>query len=75
MDPQLTKDGRPYAPYRFKEIARERYIISKAINTSYNDIGKITPTERNYILEFISDDIKRSQQMFDDQVNQAKTKR
>lgn len=58
LDPQLTSDGKPYGPYRFKEIVRERYLISREINTSYNDIGQLTPAERGYLIEFIADDIK-----------------
>lgn len=58
MDPVLTSDGRPYGPIRFKEIVKERYLISKTINTSYNEIGEITPLERKYIAEFIIEEIK-----------------
>ena len=57
MDPQLTDDGKPYGPHRFKEIVRERYLISRESNTSYTDLGQITPAERGYLIEFIADDI------------------
>lgn len=57
MDPQLTNDGKPYGPWRYKELVRERYYISKTINTSYSDTGQLTPIEREYILEFIADEI------------------
>lgn len=63
MDPQLTSDGRPYAPLRFKQIAEERYQISKHINTSYVDTGSISPTERNYLLEFIKRDLEHEQEL------------
>lgn len=59
MDPQLTKEGKPYGPARYKEIVTERYLISKNINTSYNDIGKMTPLERQYILELLVDEQRR----------------
>ena len=49
----------------FKKIVKERYFISRSINTSYNDVGKITPTERKYILEFISDEVKKTQDLID----------
>ena len=62
MDPQLTKDGKPYGPQRYEEIVRERYIISKTINTSYNDLGKITPTERKYIVTYIIEEAKLEQE-------------
>lgn len=59
MDPQLTKDGKPYGPWRYKEIVKERYILSKHTHTSYKDLGSITPTERQYLIEFLSEDIKK----------------
>ena len=74
LDPQLTKDGKPYGPYRFKEIVRERYLISKNINTSYNDVGQITPRERGYIIEFIADEIKRSKDLIEQQKLKQKQK-
>lgn len=49
----------------FKKIVKERYFISRSINTSYNDVGRITPTERKYILEFISDEVKKTQDLID----------
>ena len=49
----------------FKKIVKERYFISRSINTSYSDVGKITPTERKYILEFISDEVKKTQDLID----------
>jgi len=57
----LTSDGKPYGPFRYKEIARERYWISKYTHTSYTEAGKITPLERDYLKEFIADDIKAQQ--------------
>ena len=74
MDPQLTKDGKPYGPKRFKEIVLERYLISKNINTSYNDIGQLTPIEREYLLEFIADEQKRSQEYIKEQKSKMKKK-
>lgn len=59
----MTSDGRPYAPYRYKEIVEERYQISKHIHTSYADLGEITPLERKYLLEFIKRDIERENQI------------
>lgn len=61
MDPQLTSDGKLYAPIRYEEIVKERYIISKMIHTSYSDTGKITPTERKYILSYIMDEAKQQE--------------
>lgn len=63
MDPQLTFDGRPYAPERYQQIVEERYIISKHIHTSYHDVGDISPTERKYLLEFIRKDLERENEI------------
>lgn len=76
LDPQSIKDKNgkliPYGPFRFKEIVQERYLISKNINTSYTDTAKITPLERRYILEFIVDEMKKTQQFIEEK---KKTKR
>lgn len=64
MDQQKTKDGKPYGPIRYEEIVKERYIISKTINTSYNDTGKITPLERRYILKYIIDERKKEEEQW-----------
>ncbi len=71
----MTEDGRPYGPVRLKEIIRERYEISKRINTSYNDIGDITPTERAYLLEFALDDIKQQNKIIEDANRKVKSKK
>ena len=75
MDPQLTEDGQPYGPTRYKEIAKERYLISKHTHTSYNDTMFITPTERNYLLEFISEDLEKEKQLYDKAKTEAEMKR
>ena len=65
LDPQKTRDGKPYGPQRYKELVRERYAISKITNTSYIDTGKITPLERKFIMEFIVEDNKREKESFE----------
>lgn len=59
MDPLLTEDGRPYGPTRYKNIVSERYYVSKYCNTSYKDVGEMTPVERRYLLEFITDELQK----------------
>jgi hypothetical protein len=61
LDPTLTSDGQPFGPIRFKEIAKERYLISKHCHTSYKDLDNISPTERAYLLEFIYDELQKEQ--------------
>ena len=60
LDPKLTSDGKPYGPWRYKNIVQECYWITKNCNTSYVDILKITPREKDYLLEFISDEIQKT---------------
>ena len=64
LDPQLTKDGEPYAPKRYKEIVKECYLISKNTYTSYTDVrDKMTPVERNMILEFIMEEYNKTKEL------------
>ena len=67
FDPVLTNDGKPYAPYKYKQIIKERYIIAKNANTPYVDSGKMTPSERGVILELIADEIQKTQDYIDNQ--------
>lgn len=61
LDPKFTNDGKPYGPYRYKEIVKELYFITKNCNTSYTDLLEITPIERNYLIEFILNEMKQTQ--------------
>jgi len=61
----LTEDGKPYGPKRYRDITKERYYISKYCNTSYNDAGDITPLERRYLLEFITEELEKQKAMID----------
>ena len=60
LDPQKTSDGKPYGPTRYKELVKERYIISKNTYTSYLDTGKITPTEKEILISLIAEDRKKA---------------
>lgn len=71
MDPPSTKDDPSEKPRRYKDITRERYIISKHTNTSYEDTEHVTPVERGYILEFIMEDLQKQKDMYEE----AKAKR
>jgi len=68
----LTNDGKPYGPYRYKQIVKECYLISKNVNTSYIDVMKMTPQERNYLLEFIAEEIQRKQELTEQVMNKSK---
>lgn len=65
MDPQLTSDKKPYGPFRYKQIVKECYIITKNTNTPYSDVLEMTPAEREYFIEFLSEDFKKQQEQID----------
>lgn len=60
LDPQKTSDGKPYGPIKYKEIVKERWLIAKNSNINYSDTENMTPTERYYILEFIAEEAKKT---------------
>ena len=66
MDQQLTSDGKPYGPIRYKELVKDSYLISKNLNTSYTDVLKLTPRERDYIMEFIIEDEENKKKLIED---------
>ena len=72
LDPISTSDGKPYAPQRFKDITKERYLISKYCNTSYKDLDKVTPLEREYLLEFIHEELQKEQEAYEKAKNEQK---
>ena len=61
----MIDEGGAYATRRYREIVHERYLISKHINTSYEDTRLITPLERDFILQFITEDLERKQQIYE----------
>ena len=70
----MTKEGKPYAPYRFKKIVEESYLISHQIHTSYTDVLQMTPRERNYLIEFISKEAKEQKEATKKALEKYKTK-
>lgn len=65
MVPQLTSDGKPYAPARYKRLVEECYFISKNCNTSYLDVLQMSPLEKDYIISFIMDEQERAQKQLE----------
>ena len=49
----------------YKQLVKERYLISKHTNTSYNETAWITPVERQYIFEFITDELQKQKEAYD----------
>ncbi len=54
LDPQLSKEGKPYGPKRFKEIVQECWYISDNLHTSYADVLDLSFQERVYLIECIN---------------------
>lgn len=75
LDPLTTKDGKPYGPEKFKQIVKERYLITKHTNTSYSDTGGITPTERDLLLQFISEDLQKTKEAIEESEKKVKSKK
>ncbi len=75
LDPQLTSDGQPYGPWRYKQIVKECYRISKNCGTSYTDLMNITPIERDYLIEFIVEEAQRTQEELEKKRLEIESKR
>ena len=58
----MTDEGQLYAPIRYKQIANEKYLISRYCNTSYTDVGQLCPMERQYLIEFLTEDLKKQRE-------------
>lgn len=54
----FNKDGKQvlYAPIAFDNIVKEQYVISKYTNTSFNEVGNMSYTERKRLLKLIQDE-------------------
>lgn len=63
------------APELYKSIVKERYLISKHTNTSYDDTLTIAPVERKYLLEFIAEDLQTQKEMYDKAKQEAQKNR
>ena len=65
FDPHLTSDGRLYGPFRFKELIKERYLISNYTNISYTETGLLSPVEREYISNLVLEDLSKKYQQLE----------
>jgi hypothetical protein len=66
LDPQTSKDGKPYGPKRFKEIVKECWFLSDQMNTSYSDILDLSVQERFYIAECIKEKHETQKRLLED---------
>ena len=75
LDPKLTNDGKPFAPERYKRIVQECYQISKNMNTSYADVLKITPKEREYLINFLLEDYNEKKKAMEQEIQTLQEKK
>lgn len=68
----MTSDGKPYGPWRYEQLVKECYVISKNSNTSFEDIKKVTPTERKLLLKFINEEALKTQELIEQTKNKNK---
>ena len=62
LDPQISSDGKPYGPKRFKEIVKECWYISDNLNTSYSDVLDLSFQERFYLIELINEKQRKTKE-------------
>jgi len=68
LDPKFikikNKEGKeeevPYGPYKYKELIKESYLISRHLHTSYIDALKLTPTERTSLLQLLREEFEET---------------
>lgn len=75
LDPKLTENGKPYGPERYKRIVQECYLISKNMNTSYSDVLKITPMEREYLINFLLEDYNERKKAVEQEIQTIEEQR
>lgn len=44
----------------YKNTVNEIYYLVKYAGTSYGDVLKMTPTEKNYMISFVQEDLQRN---------------
>ena len=75
LDPQLTKDGKPYAPIRYKKIIQDCYSITRNTNIDYQSVMNMSVTEREYIISFLLDEAKKINEKNDEIQRQLEQQR
>lgn len=68
LDPLYTENGEPYGPARYRRLMQECFLISKNMNTSYSDVKKITPREREQLINFLLEDYNEKKKAVDKEV-------
>ena len=68
------ESGKDSYDVTFENLVNERYLISKYSNTSYNELGEITPRERKLIVSYIENELKLQKEAIEKQ-KQLKSQR
>ncbi len=62
----MTSDGKPYGPYKYKELVKSLFILSKNLNTSYIELrDKLTPTEMTSLLLLLKEEDDKNKEYLD----------
>lgn len=75
LDPQLSKDGQPYGPKRYKEIVKECWYISMNLHTSYTDVLDLAFQDRVYLIDLINKQQESDLKKLEEIQTQSKEKR
>lgn len=75
FDPRWTSENQPYAPKRFRDIVKERYLISLHTHTGYNETSSISPTERILLLQCINEDLQNKKDLYEKMKSQQNISR
>lgn len=62
LTPLYDEQGNPTGPKIYENLVNQCYIISRYINTPYNAVLDITPSERSLILKNINDETNRNKE-------------
>ncbi len=62
----MTRDGKPYGPYKYKELVKSLFILSKNLNTSYIDLrDNLTPSEMTSLLLLLKEEDEKNREYID----------
>ena len=75
LDPQLSSDGTPFGPKRFKEIVKECWYISDNLHTSYTDVLDLSFQERFYLIELINEKQEETKKAIEQRQAEMKNKK
>lgn len=74
LDPQISSDGTPYAPKRYKELIKECWYVSDNLHTSYTDVLDLSITERITLIKLIQEKIENTNKALEEAQAEARAK-